>query len=340
MTNLNQTIKPNLFRWATSELTQDAFICWLLEWAQPKFKGEVIHDISTELVKELSNRKISKIQSLEIKKQYKNIDVVAVINQNKAILIEDKVHSKNHSNQLSRYADILKEEFSEKDLSLIYLKTGDQSNYRNVESKGYKTFKRTQFINLLKSGKDRGITNEIYIDFLNYLENIDNSVNSYKILPVDKWHWDSWKGFYIELQKRLGQGDWDYVPQKNGGFLGFWWNWNYMKYKETGFDFYLQLEQNKFCFKISPTDISLNYEIRDYYKNLLFRHAEKIGLKIKRNGRCIKGKTKTMTVAKLISNYIITDSNNIIDLNQTIEKIIEIESLINEIKTAHKNSYK
>ena len=30
--------------------------------------------------------------------------------------------------------------------------------------------------------------------------------------------WDSWKGFYSELQERLGQGQWDYVPQKMAGF--------------------------------------------------------------------------------------------------------------------------
>ena len=29
-------MKPNLFKYATSELSQDAFICWLLEWAKPQ----------------------------------------------------------------------------------------------------------------------------------------------------------------------------------------------------------------------------------------------------------------------------------------------------------------
>lgn len=30
--------RPNLFTYATSELSQDAFICWLAAWADPKFK--------------------------------------------------------------------------------------------------------------------------------------------------------------------------------------------------------------------------------------------------------------------------------------------------------------
>ncbi|MGB0522195.1 MAG: PD-(D/E)XK nuclease family protein [Flammeovirgaceae bacterium] len=330
-------MKPNLFRWATSELSQDAFLCWLLEWAKPQLKGEPLHKTATKFITELSSLDESEIDEIEVRKQYKNIDIVVVINKKSAILIEDKVHSKNHSNQLLRYAEILKEEFLEKELSLIYLKTGDQSNYRNVESKGYKIFKRNQFLKLLNEGRDNGVTNEIFIDFLNYLTNIDNSVNSFKTLPIDKWHWDSWKGFYIELQKRLGQGDWDYVPQKNGGFLGFWWLWDKMDFKETGFDFYLQLEHGKFCFKIIPYDVQLNLEIRNYYRKILFQFAQKNDLRIKRNGRCVKGKTKTMTVAKLTSSYIQTDSENIIDMDKTIEKIRGIENLMKEIKTAHNN---
>lgn len=312
----------------------------MLEWAKPEFKGEALNDLSTKFIEELTGLDKSLIKELNVKKQYKNIDVVVVINSKYALLIEDKVHTKNHSNQLSRYAEILKEEFSEDDLTLIYLKTGDQSNYRKIEEKGYKTFKRNEFLKLLNAGKEKGIENAIFIDFLNYLTKIDDSVMSFKTLPIDEWHWDSWKGFYMELQKRLGQGEWDYVPQKNGGFLGFWWNWNYMNYKETGFDFYLQLEHGKFCFKISPHDVQLNQEIRNYFRNILFQYATENGLNLKRNGRCIKGKTKTMTVAKLRTNYLQTDSNNIIDIEKTIDKIKGIETIIEEMKTAHNNSYK
>src|SRR5690606_4160363 len=125
--------------------------------------------------------------------------------------------------------------------------------------------------------------------------------------------------------------------QKNGGFLGFWWHWDHMDYKESGFDFYLQLEHGKFCFKIIPNDVQLNQEIRNYYRNILFQFAQKNDLGIKRNGRCIKGKTKTMTVAKLASSYIQTDSENRIDLDRTIEKIQGIENLMKQIKTAHNN---
>ncbi len=330
-------IKPNIFRWATSELTQDAFICWLIEWAKPKYKNELLNKIALKFLSQIAELGTIDILSIEIRKQYRNVDVLVVINGSIGILIEDKVHSKNHSDQLSRYSESLKAEFQDNDLHLVYLKTGDQSNYSVVESKGYKTFQRYQFIELLQEGKKIGVTNEIFISFLQHLQCIDDSVQSFRILPVDQWHWDSWRGFYMELQKRLGEGEWDYIPQKNGGFLGFWWNWNYMNYNNTGFDYYLQLEHGKFCFKITPDNTRYNYEAREYFRRILFAKANQSGLKLRRNGRCVIGKTKTMTVAKLDTNYIIMDSSGIINLDSTVEKIKQIQTVFNSLTNSSLN---
>ena len=43
---------PNLFSHATSELSQDALICWLLEWAAPEHAGEnrELHACGTDLI--------------------------------------------------------------------------------------------------------------------------------------------------------------------------------------------------------------------------------------------------------------------------------------------------
>lgn len=320
-------MKPNLFKWATSELSQDAFICWLIEWAKPENKGEILNECALKLIEELSDIRPSSIEKLEVKRQYKNIDILVVVNENRAILIEDKVHTKNHGNQLSRYAELLEEEFEKEKISLVYFKTGDQSNYRKVEEKGYRTFKRTDFLKLLKSGKEEGIKNEIFLDFLSYLNNVDISVNSYQNLPINEWHRDSWKGFYIELQKRLGQGDWDYVPQKNGGFLGFWWNWNSKEYNDTGFEYYLQLEHSKFCFKLYPYKRDKAREIRDYYRSLLYPKAKEHKIGIYQNGRI----GNYMTVAALSEDVRKTDGNGILDIEKTIQEIRRIEKMVNEI---------
>lgn len=320
-------MKPNLFKWATSELSQDAFICWLIEWAKPEHKGELLNQCASKLIEDISDIEPSTIENLDVKRQYKNIDILVVVNENKAILIEDKVHTKNHGNQLLRYAELLGKEFEKENISLVYFKTGDQSNYREVEEKGYRTYKRSDFLSLLKSGEKEGIKNEIFLDFLTYLNRIDDSVNSYQNLPISEWHWDSWKGFYIELQKQLKQGDWDYVPQKNGGFLGFWWNGNSKEFDDTKFEYYLQLEQSKLCFKLYPHNRERAREIRSFYRSLLYSKAEEHNIRIYQNGRI----GNYMTVAALSEDVRKTDENGIIDIEKTIQEIKRIQKMINEI---------
>jgi hypothetical protein len=70
--------KNNLFFYATSELSQDAFICWLLSYAMPEFSE---HDkILTECAKEilclmLPDSEKSDFVVTDIKKQYRNIGI-------------------------------------------------------------------------------------------------------------------------------------------------------------------------------------------------------------------------------------------------------------------------
>ncbi len=47
--------KPNLFKFATSELSQDAFIRWLLAWADPSFKNQdsQLYETGQKLVRTL-----------------------------------------------------------------------------------------------------------------------------------------------------------------------------------------------------------------------------------------------------------------------------------------------
>jgi len=221
--------KPNIFNFATSELSQDAFICWIISWFNYP-QEENLHQVAICLLRELTKGKILKIDKIKIEKQYKKIDILVRINDEYALLIEDKVNTKDHSNQLEQYIQILSSEYKKENIIPIYFKTGDQSSFETIGKAGYKIFLRKDFLNVLESGISLGITNNIYIDFYNYLKDIEESVQSYRKLPVSEWHWNSWKGFYTEISKKLGEGNWDYVPQKNGGFLGFWWYWNKDKY--------------------------------------------------------------------------------------------------------------
>ncbi|TDE05821.1 PD-(D/E)XK nuclease family protein [Flavobacterium sandaracinum] len=320
-------LKPNIFKWATSELSQDAFICWLLSWADHKESND-LYETSKFLINKLTNGAIDKFEKIEIRKQSNNIDIICIIDDTNVILIEDKVHTKNHGGQLERYYTILQGKYPIENIYPVYFKTGDQSNYKNIQKIGYKVFLRNDFLEVLNFGSQKGIQNEIFNDFKNHLQGIENSVQSYLHLPVDKWHWDSWKGFYMALQEEIGDGQWDYVPQMNGGFLGFWWHWGWNKVDDTiGYNYYLQLEHSKFCFKMSPDKRENAEKTRTHFRDLLYPTARNHQIKIHQNGRI----GNSMTVAALSEPYIKTNTANFLDMTSTVENIKKIQNMIDKI---------
>ena len=102
--------KPSIFKYATSELSQDAIICYILEWAkiENKKENEQLHNLAINFIDSLFEKFVDitkplKYEKIDIKKQYKNIDVLCIINDKYSIIIEDKTNTKNHSDQLKRY---------------------------------------------------------------------------------------------------------------------------------------------------------------------------------------------------------------------------------------------
>lgn len=334
--------QPNLFKFATSELSQDAFICWLISYADPKYSevAPALHKTGTHLLEKLlsinaGKEKPSSIQSVKVTQQLYKIDVLVVINGEYAILIEDKVNTKHHGNQLKGYFARLSKDYDTSKIHLIFFKTGDQSNYKSVQEAGYIPFLRKDILEVLEYGLDQGVENNIFQDFYQYQNSIQRRVEDFLSVPYQKedgkanWGWYQWIGFYQSLQQHLKSGDWDYVPQKNGGFLGFWWKWQYKDYDGLWFDYYLQLEQFKFCFKICPaagTDKADKCMVRDRYRKELFEKAKEMGISLSKNGKL--GNTMTVAVFK---KYIVRDEQYMVDFDKTLANIRNMESLIEAI---------
>lgn len=110
----------NIFTFATGELSQDAFICWCLNWInEPDTVGtHRYRQLGLELLAKLidnpsnsdvlSKVNIKSIDKVILVQQVLNIDVLAIIPQYKlAIIIEDKTCTSEHGNQISFYKDSL-----------------------------------------------------------------------------------------------------------------------------------------------------------------------------------------------------------------------------------------
>ena len=308
-------LKPNIFKYATKELSQDAFIFWLLDHANPIYEkvDSKIQQCALQLINEffiLENRIFPKeIIKFELIKQYKNIDILLKINEF-SIIIEDKTGSKSHGDQLIRYKNIISSEIGEENVLAIYFKTHDQSNYKKETEDGFKVFTRDNLINILNT--INGVQSDIFNDFKEYIQGIENEVNAFVI--KENWNHKNWIGFFKFLQKELNRGDWGYVSNPNGGFMGYWWAFQ----KNDHCWQYLQIQQNELVLKIN----SHQKENDTKYRNLCYKHylesANNDNLPFTKPSRFGKGETMTI----LTTEYLIRNKDtNLIDLEKTLKNI-------------------
>jgi hypothetical protein len=161
-----------------------------------------------------------------------------------------------------------------------------------------------------------------FIGVVLLLQNLDDSINSYKTLPIDKWHYNSWKGFFIELRKKLNDGNWDYISNPNGGFLGFWWNWD----SNDEYRIYLQIDHSisKITFKLhTKTGAKIEKSIINKWKKHIVDDINDIIIKKPKVVRA----GKSVTIGILENEFRITDDKGIIDMDKTIEFIKRVESI-------------
>ncbi|MFI8687599.1 PD-(D/E)XK nuclease family protein [Rossellomorea sp. NPDC077527] len=303
---------PNLFQFATSELSQDAFLCWLMTWSKHDYRlvDEPLHEAALHFVAEIfkvHHQSLPEIKSIEITRQFKSLDILAIINDTYAILIEDKTYTKNHSNQLTRYREVVGIEYPKYVQLPIYFKIADQSHYRSIEKAGYKPFKRRMMLEVLKNGKDNGVKNAIFLDYYHHLQKIQDRIEAFWTVPVNDWNAFAWQGFYQELQKGL-KGDWGYVSNPRGGFWGFWWE------SSGNHNQYIQLEEDRLCVKISADGEYGEEFVLNRLKDVL-SESERKNLLLKKPARLRKGKTMTIAERK---HYIQTNPDGTIDMGATI----------------------
>ena len=274
--------RNNIFNFATSELSQDAFICWLCNWVnfddnslsedEKKLKALATEFIEKMIGEKLEDRKVN------IKRQYQKIDVLLEI-QNKTefitneneknpvvdiyVIIEDKVGTGLHSNQIEIYTKLISEKNKNINkgkalIKTVYYKIYDEDNMERLKENGVNVILgRENILELLKEYKDK-INNSIFENYHNYLSNIETDVNSYEKKNLEDWNSNCYIGFFKELKNeknllehaigRQKDCSWGYVNNSSGGFMGMWWfplsEEKINKLTETSDeDIYLQIEQ-------------------------------------------------------------------------------------------------
>ncbi len=136
---------PNIFDYATSELSQDAMIAWLMACA--KADDAALREVGQSFIRFLLETSCNGVESavldsdgklrpydgdgvvsgVEVWKQYKSIDVycrATIDGQPVTFVIEDKIDTLPHGDQLERYKKTARRDPKVRYIKLIYLKTG------------------------------------------------------------------------------------------------------------------------------------------------------------------------------------------------------------------------
>ena len=119
-------MKNNLFTFATKELSQDAILCWIANNYNEEGLLKTCAEAFLRLILGKSGRENEVIEKVQILRQHNHIDVLIIVNDTLAIIIEDKTNTSEHGNQIERYKESLKkEQISEKNILCVYYKTGN-----------------------------------------------------------------------------------------------------------------------------------------------------------------------------------------------------------------------
>ena len=201
----------NLFDFATKELSQDAFIAWLVNWINVqestdeelkamqsvarKFLQEILAQESVEekLGQRIIAANIKELQDLIL--QYKGIDVFITFKyeqQEYAIIIEDKKLTSEHHRQIENYENKIKKEKQDTNVITVYYKMIDE---HSIESNVDAVITRERMLKVLKSYKGN---NNIIKDYINYLYNIEKRIKLNELSGENWIYKETFLGFATE----------------------------------------------------------------------------------------------------------------------------------------------
>lgn len=230
----------NLFNYATSELSQDAFLCWLIAHGKSKYKSlkPLLYECAREFIRLFCDNQT--FNDLEIRRQYQKIDILVIIDGHYYI-IEDKIFSSEHGGQINVYKNTLveKDKIPIDRIHCIYYKPIEEC--RQLIIGADYNINRERMLSVLTKYSN-SIKSDIFNDYVAYLNYIEERTLAYRG-DKDMQDWDSYayRGLLnhkmtdereqqtvllydkndINNKDKIG---WGYVPNRDGGFWGLWWN--------------------------------------------------------------------------------------------------------------------
>lgn len=347
--------RPNFFQLANSELSQDAFLLYLLEWASPKQEyiklDSALHSTGEAFVSLLlgTSSRVP-VASVTYKSQENNIDILALITDTSgkqyAVIIEDKTDTCAHDNQLVRYSKYVKKKYKDWELHCVYLKTGNESKYslKNMESdylndewvkKNNPNFRIVLREDLLDMLNNNSFTsNRIAVDFKENLERIQKLTDTYarQDKVVGAWGNTAWQGFYRGLEEKIENSLWDNthrpVKKNSRGTVLSGWEFKMPKVsvvEDDSIRVYLNLCLSKLTLKVLDKLGSHAVDLTDIAElnSMLSEYDLKLEVP--------KGKRSSLTTFTRLDGSSFIDENDSVDIDFVVDKLNQLQNFLPEL---------
>jgi hypothetical protein len=355
---------PNLYDFATSELSQDATLAYMLSWAKPEYRVQhpKLNRLGESLLRALVGAAAKAkgianplpgavIKKLEVATQKNRIDVQAKINDDVFLVIEDKTGTCEHSDQIAGYTQAAsrmeKPDGKPWKVMPVYVKTGNECRLPAGAAHG--VFLREDLLAVLDEVPNTG--NTIVREFREHLRRWQQETDSFRSTPYEEWTqtWAAQEGYYMALEawldkqpgrrNSLNDPGWGYVPNPSGGFLGFWWHWRDCKALRC--NLYLQIE-DACCLKVraggAQNEAGEEIKITSDVLWPLFHAVEAAAaqerprsIQVRKAGRFRGGAgsgVAEVLFADRQDTYMATDENGIIDMATTQQRLLLAMDLI------------
>ncbi|MFW6002506.1 MAG: PD-(D/E)XK nuclease family protein [archaeon] len=205
--------KKNIFTYATKELSQDAFLLWLLNnWNSEEKDLRIACATFVCSMIGIDYNEAIHISTLETQAQNHGIDILVncvVDNIKYVIAIEDKTISHEHGNQLKKYKDVVSKKFTEDYQKVfIFYKTSlmTDQEINCVTKSDWKVYDIKEIHKLFKN-ITANVKNYLLRSYIEYIKETHETLTKNLSNNINEWDMKNWYNFAFNhrwnLQKNI-----------------------------------------------------------------------------------------------------------------------------------------
>lgn len=200
--------KENIFNYATKELTQDAFLRWLLE--NYDSDNEDVKYVSRAIIAaflDMQNIEAIEIEKIETIAQERKLDILVLISANQVkylIAIEDKTDSSEHGNQLDNYKKHLQMKYADYQQHHIFYKTSPMTDLEisYISSKGWNVFDIDRIYSIF-SIFNIEIKHYLLASYIHHIKSLHTLYRGDLPTDITEWSIKQWQNYAIRQSIKL-----------------------------------------------------------------------------------------------------------------------------------------